>query len=125
MPVSIKTLKQFALKVHNFAYGTEWDDEDIVSAMAFDEIIEKMMNDEKKLEEQVKKVQEAHCDAEYKAFYLFTENRELKKQIPDKKGKKLSPNDKEVLKRIRDSIHPGPDDVCGKEDYKLLNRLLK
>ena len=50
---------------------------------------------------------------------------DLKKQIPDKKGKKLSPNDKEVLKRIRDSIHPGPDDVCGKEDYKLLNRLLK
>ena len=47
MPLSIKTLQQFALKVHNFAYGTEWDDEDIVSAMAFDEIIEKMIKDEK------------------------------------------------------------------------------
>jgi hypothetical protein len=54
----INTLKQFALKVHNFAYGTEWDDEDIVSAMEFDEIIQKMMNDEKKLEEQNKKLKE-------------------------------------------------------------------
>ena len=49
----------------------------------------------------------------------------LRDEIPDKKGKKLSPKDKEVLKRIRDSIKPGPDDVCGKEEYKLLNRLLK
>ena len=40
-------LKQFALAVHNFAFGTEWDDEDIVSAMGFDGIIEKMKNDEK------------------------------------------------------------------------------
>tara|TARA_R110000765_G_scaffold114032_4_gene206603 strand:+ start:713 stop:1111 length:399 start_codon:yes stop_codon:yes gene_type:complete len=42
-----KELNQFALAVHNFAYGTEWDDEDIVSAMDFDGIIEKMKNDEK------------------------------------------------------------------------------
>ena len=52
MPVSIETLKQFALKVHNFACGTEWDDEGIVSAMVLDDIIEKMIKDEKMLEEQ-------------------------------------------------------------------------
>jgi len=45
-------LKQFALAVHNFAYGTEWDDEDIVSAMDFDTIIEKMKTDEKELKEE-------------------------------------------------------------------------
>ena len=85
MPLSIKTLQQFALKVHNFAYGTEWDDEDIVSAMAFDEIIEKMMKDEKKLEEQVKKVQEAHCDAEDKAFHLFSQLENIKKEVKELK----------------------------------------
>jgi len=41
-----KKLKQFALNVHNFAYGTKWDDEDIVSAMDFEGIIEKMKKDE-------------------------------------------------------------------------------
>lgn len=41
-----KKLKEFALNVHNFAYGTKWDDEDIVSAMDFEGIIEKMKKDE-------------------------------------------------------------------------------
>ena len=49
MPMSIDDLKKFALDVHNFAYGTEYDDPDIVSAMDFDAIIEKMKTDEKKL----------------------------------------------------------------------------
>lgn len=49
MPMTTSQLKQFALAVHNFAYGTEWDDEDIVSAMDFDVIIEKMKTDEKEL----------------------------------------------------------------------------
>ncbi len=44
-------IKQFALAVHNFAYGTNWDDEDIVSAMDFETIVEKMKNDEKQLED--------------------------------------------------------------------------
>ena len=44
-----KKLKDFSLKVHNFAYGTDWDDEGIVSAMDFDAIVEKMKNDEKEL----------------------------------------------------------------------------
>ena len=73
MPVSIKTLKQFALKVHNFAYGTEWDDEDIVSAMAFDEIIEKMMKDEKKLEEQVKKLEKDLIQQKKISFWRMAE----------------------------------------------------
>jgi len=51
-------LKQYALKVHNFAHGTEWDDEDIVSAMDFDGIIEKMKKDEKDLKEEIKKLKE-------------------------------------------------------------------
>jgi hypothetical protein len=51
-------LKQFALAVHNFAYGTEWDDEDIVSAMGFDGIIEKMKNDEKGEMDENKKLKE-------------------------------------------------------------------
>jgi len=42
-------IKQFALAVHNFAYGTNWDDEDIVSAMDFEMIVEKMKKDEKDL----------------------------------------------------------------------------
>ena len=45
-----KELKQFALKVHNFAYGTEWDDEGIVSAMDYDAIVEKMKKDEENKE---------------------------------------------------------------------------
>ena len=49
MPMTTSQLKQFALAVHNFAYGTEWDDEDIVSSMDFDVIIEKMKTDEKEL----------------------------------------------------------------------------
>ena len=51
-------LQQFALAVHNFAYGTEWDDEDIVSAMGFDGIIEKMKNDEKGEMDENKKLKE-------------------------------------------------------------------
>ena len=45
-------LKQFALAVHNFAYGSKWNDKDIVSAMDFDAIIEKMKKDEKELKEE-------------------------------------------------------------------------
>jgi DNA repair exonuclease SbcCD ATPase subunit len=67
MPLTIETLKQFALDVHNFAYGTKWDDEDIVSAMDFDGIIEEMKKDEKELEEGIAK--------------LKNENKELKKHI--------------------------------------------
>lgn len=61
----IKGLKQFALKVHNFAYGTKWDDEDIVSAMDFDCIIEKMQKDEKELEEYSKVEGKEEKEKEY------------------------------------------------------------
>jgi cell division protein FtsB len=49
-------LKQFALGVHNFAYGTEWDDTGIVSAMAFGAIIEKMEQDEEDIKIVIKQV---------------------------------------------------------------------
>ena len=55
-----KKLKDFALKVHNFAYGTEWDDEDIVSAMDFDGIIEKMKKDEKELTKEVEDMKQQY-----------------------------------------------------------------
>lgn len=48
-------LRQFALKVHNFAYGTEFDDEYIVGSMDFDAIIEKLKKDEKELTDQLEK----------------------------------------------------------------------
>tara|TARA_R100000654_G_scaffold57109_1_gene83525 strand:+ start:49 stop:564 length:516 start_codon:yes stop_codon:yes gene_type:complete len=44
-------LKQFALGVHNFVWGTKYDDEDIVSSMDFDAIIDEMKKDEEKLKE--------------------------------------------------------------------------
>jgi len=40
-------LKDFALKVHNFAFGTKWDDAGVVSAMDFDAIVEEMKKDER------------------------------------------------------------------------------
>ncbi len=44
-------LKQFAMKVHNFVYNTNYDDEDIVSAFDFDGILEEMKKDEDELTE--------------------------------------------------------------------------
>jgi DNA repair exonuclease SbcCD ATPase subunit len=46
----IEELQKFAIDVHNFAYRTEWDDTDIVSAMDFDAIVKKMKEDEKEQE---------------------------------------------------------------------------
>jgi hypothetical protein len=74
-------LKQFALAVHNFAYGTEWDDEDIVSAMGFDGIIEKMKNDEKremdenkKLKEEIEELKEENETLEERNVCLESDN---------------------------------------------------
>ena len=39
-------LNQFAMEVHNFAYGTEFDDVDIVSSFGFTTILDKMKHDE-------------------------------------------------------------------------------
>ena len=44
-------LKQFAMKVHNFAFCTKYDDEDIVSSFDLDAILEEMKKDEDKLYE--------------------------------------------------------------------------
>jgi len=40
-------MKQFAMGVHNFAYGTEYNDVDIVSSFEFTSILDKMRADEK------------------------------------------------------------------------------
>jgi hypothetical protein len=40
-------MKQFAMGVHNFAYGTEYDDVDIVSSFEFTSILDKMKHAEK------------------------------------------------------------------------------
>jgi len=47
----IKKLKQFAMKVHNFAFCTKYNDEDIVSSFDLDAILEEMKKDEDKLNE--------------------------------------------------------------------------
>ena len=51
MPITMEELKKFALDVHNFAFGTDWDDLDIVSAMDFDGILKKMKSDEDEQQE--------------------------------------------------------------------------
>ncbi len=48
----IKKLKQFAMKVHNFAFCTKYDDEDIVSSFDLDAILEEMKKDEDKLKKE-------------------------------------------------------------------------
>jgi len=60
LPDVIKTLKedndklkQFAMKVHNFAFCTKYDDEDIVSSFDLDAILEEMKKDEDKLNEDI------------------------------------------------------------------------
>jgi DNA repair exonuclease SbcCD ATPase subunit len=69
MPLTYRTeenLKQFALDVHNFAYGTKWDDEDIVSTMDFDDIIEKMKKNENEL---IKKAEEQPREDQWPIAY--------------------------------------------------------
>ena len=63
-------------------------------------------------------------DNEEEISELKKENENLKKQIPQKPGKKLSSKDKEVLKGILESMEIGQG-TCSDEEYKLLNRLLK
>jgi len=75
-------IKQFALAVHNFAYGTNWDDEDIVSAMDFETIVEKMKNDEKELKEQVE-------DAHQKGFDAGREEYQVDQEFLDEKDDEI------------------------------------
>tara|TARA_R100001594_G_C4023461_1_gene259675 strand:- start:310 stop:765 length:456 start_codon:yes stop_codon:yes gene_type:complete len=51
-------LKQFCLNVHNQVYGTNWNDEGIVDAFAFDEIIKRMEKEEQEYKEEIKKLKE-------------------------------------------------------------------
>lgn len=56
---------------------------------------------------------------------LGEENEKFKSQIPDKKGKKLSQNDKETLQSILDDI-PVVNGIPGRvAQFKLLKRLMK
>jgi hypothetical protein len=76
-----ETLKQHALSVHNFAYGTEWDDKDNVSAMDFDGIVKKMKQDEEKLLLEILKLRKENerGDAFRKKIYLDREREEQRK----------------------------------------------
>ena len=46
LKLDIESLKEFAMKVHNFAYGTEFDDPDIVDSFDFDGLMDKLEEDE-------------------------------------------------------------------------------
>lgn len=72
-------IKQFALAVHNFAFGTNWDDEDIVSAMGFDMIVEKMKKDEKELKEENRNLMDRDRRLEIKSGR--EENKKLKEEV--------------------------------------------
>jgi len=107
-------LKQYALKVHNFAYGTEWDDEDIVSAMDFDGIIEKMKKDE---EELIKKAQEQPREDQWPIAY-----REKNEQI-----EKLQEENKKLKEKKHDWDHcaDGEMIILEREIDKLKEDLIK
>ena len=79
-----ESLKQFALDVHNFAYGTEWDDKDIVSAMDFDLIVEKMKKDEKDEEWDYFNTDTQRLTAQSECDKLKKENESLKKSNKQK-----------------------------------------
>ena len=80
----VRELKKFALDVHNFAYGTEWDDKDIVSAMDFDGIVEKMKEDEKELQKEIERLKKNEKAYENKIFSLNQEIESLKKSNKQK-----------------------------------------
>ena len=91
---------------------------------------EKFKKINKKLAEQMK-VKDDNWDLAMKnEEELKEENENLKKQIPDKKGKKLSQADKEVLGLLMDdaiSLSPLTNDEEAEKapKYNLLKRLLK
>jgi vacuolar-type H+-ATPase subunit H len=89
----METLKQFALDVHNFAYRTKWDDEDIVSAMDFDGIIKEMKKDENELNEEIEKLKE-EVDLNKECY----------------KGQQRETDIEHV--RYLDAIQKGGDDMC-------------
>ena len=121
--------KDFSLKVHNFAYGTDWDDKDIVSAIDFDCIIEKMQKDEKELKENEKGIMDYEhngimgCNS-YERFThaiaelnydekwikeLQEENKKLTNEI-DKKDESIafwegkSEDKKDIIKKLKKEI---------------------
>jgi hypothetical protein len=102
-----KKLQQYALDVHNFAYGTDWDDKDIVSAMDFDGIVEKMKKDEENVTKENEALKNAiihptpdigHDGRAIDVFVkcadkLWSENEELKEEN-EKLNKELSRKNK-------------------------------
>jgi hypothetical protein len=108
MPLTIETLKQFALDVHNYLYGTEWDDLDIVSAMDFDGIIDKMkdMDTAEKVLELDQKVRA--LESERKGYWddfnparIASLELGLQRLQLEKENKKLKAENAELKKHIQ------------------------
>jgi len=57
-------LKQYAMKVHNFAYGTEFDDPDIVESFDFDEVLGKLEEDEAFFKDRIRKIHQVAAENE-------------------------------------------------------------
>lgn len=82
----IEKLKKFAIDVHNFAYGTKWDDTGIVSAMDFDAIVKKMKEDEKEQELDLFRADTSVYTAEGLSDKLREENKKLKECVERAQG---------------------------------------
>ena len=93
-------IKQFALAVHNFAFGTNWDDEDIVSAMGFEMIVEKMKKDEKELKEKYEEGVKHVLTLTEKNKELWLDNESL--GLQDKELKQERDNLREEVAKLKE-----------------------
>ena len=95
-------IKQFALAVHNFAFGTNWDDEDIVSAMGFDMIVEKMKKDEKELKEKYEEGVKHVLTLTEQNKELWLDNESL--GLQDKELKQERDNLREEVAKLKEEV---------------------
>ena len=118
-------LKQFALDVHNFAFSTNMDDLDIVSAMDLGSVVEELNKDEDKL---YKEIEEQKKEIERRDEIIQNHIKELtfQKECRETENKEIA-----ELKKERDSyelygdlMDEVCDDVyskfcCGNDLYKI------
>ena len=104
-----KKLKNFALDVHNFAYGTKLNDEDIVSDMDFNTIMEKMKKDEEELKEKNDDLQNEVCsysNAIEEEYVLKTDYEEQEEVLNDYQdiANDYAPNEDKYMNAYGDYI---------------------